>query len=85
VWHDPNIENCSTVEIARLTEKVKNFVAIFEAGQNFNNFDNTIMIEPQVLQTITSELASITDKNDSAILPNDLDNTINIIGAIVRL
>ena len=85
VWHDPNIENCSTVEITRLTEEVNNFVAIFEARENFNNFDNTIMIEPQVLRTVTGELANITDKNDSAILPNDLDNTINIIGAIVRL
>jgi len=43
------------------------------------------MIEPQVLQTITGELANITDKNDSALLPNDLDNTINTVGAIVRL
>jgi len=85
VWHDPNIENCSTVEITRLIEEVNNFVAIFEARENFNNFDNTIMIEPQVLRTITGELANITDKNDSAILPNDLDNTINIVGAIARL
>ena len=84
VWHDPNIENCSTVEITRLTEEVYNIVATFDVGQNFSNFDNTIMIEAQALQTITGELASITDKSDTAILPNDLENIINIIEAILR-
>jgi len=78
-WHDPNIENCSTVEITRLAEEVYNFVAFFEDG-----FDNTIMIGPQVLETITGELASITDKSGTAILPNDLDNAINIIEDVLR-
>jgi len=31
VWHNPNIENCSIVEITRLTEEVNNFVAIVKA------------------------------------------------------
>jgi len=85
VWHDPNVESCSTVEIIRITEEINNIVAISNARQNLNNSDLTLAVEPEVLQTITDDLATITDKNDSSILPNDLDNTINIIGAIIRL
>ena len=57
---------------------------IFDATRNSNNSDRTIMIEPEVLQSITDELASVTDKNDTTILPNDLGDTINTIEAILR-
>ena len=59
--------------------------AIFEATQNSSNSDRTIMVEPEVLQSITDELASVTDKNDTSILPNDLGDTINTLGTILRL
>ena len=84
VWHDPNVEECSTVEITRIKEEVQNLVAIFEATQNTNNSDRTIMVEPEVLELITSELASVTDKNDTSILPNDLGDTIDSVGAIIK-
>ena len=42
------------------------------------------MFEPKVLKSITSELASVTDKNDTIILPNDLEDTIDSLGAIIR-
>ena len=79
------MEECSTVEITRITEEVENLNAIFEATQNSNNSDRTIMVEPEVLQSITDELASVTDKNDTSILPNDLGDTINTLGTILRL
>ena len=85
MWHDPNVESCSTVEIIRITEEINNIVAISNARQNLNNSDRTLAVEPEVLQTITDDLATITDKNDTSILPNDLDNTVNIVGAIIRL
>jgi len=85
VWQDPNVENCSTVEIAVITEEVNKLNAIFEASQNSENSDRTIMVEPEVLQSITGELASVTDKNDTSILPNDLGDTINTVGTIIRL
>ena len=59
--------------------------AIFEATQNSSNSDRTIMVEPEVLQSITNELASVTDKNDTSILPNDLGDTINTLGTLIRL
>ena len=41
------------------------------------------MVEPEVLQDITGELASVTD-NDAVILPNDLNDTVNIVETILR-
>ena len=79
------MENCSTVEITRIKEEVENLNAIFEATQNSSNSDRTVMVEPEVLQSITDELASVTDKNDTSILPNDLGDTINTVGTILRL
>ena len=85
VWQLPNVQECSTVEITRITEEVEHLNAIFEATQNSNNSDRTVMVEPEVLQSITDELASVTDKNDTSILPNDLGDTINTLGTILRL
>ena len=76
VWQDPNVENCSTVEITRIQEEVQNLMNIIEATRNSNNSDRTIMVEPEALQFITGELASVTDKNETTLLPNDLGNTI---------
>ena len=76
--------NCSTVEITRIQEEVQNLLNIFEATQNSNNSDQTVMVEPEVLQSITDELASVTDKNDTTILPNDLGNTLDAVGSILR-
>ena len=78
------MDECSTVEITRITEEVNNLNTIFEATQNSNNSDRTVMVEPEVLQSITDELASVTDKNDTSILPNDLGDTINALGTILR-
>ena len=72
------------MEIVRIKEEVKKLVAIFEATQNSNNSDRTITVEPETLQSITSELVRVTEKNNTAILPNDLGDTINSVGAIIR-
>ena len=84
VWQPPNVEECSTVEITKLTEEVENLNAIFEATQNSSNSDRTVMVEPEVLQSITDELAVVTDKNDTSLLPNDLGDTIDTLGTILR-
>ena len=85
MWLDPNVENCSTVEITKIKEEVNNLMAIFAAFQNPNNSDRTLTIEPDILQTITEELVTNTNKNDIAILPNDLENVISIVENIIRL
>ena len=82
VWHDPNVENCSTVEIVQIKVAVNNILAI--SRQNLSNSDLTLAIEPEILQNITNDLATVIDKNDTSILPNDLDNVINTVGAIIR-
>ena len=84
MWHDPNVENCSTVEITKIREEVNNLKAIVEAFQNPNNSDHTLTIEPEILQTITEELATNTDKNDTTILPNDLRNVISTVEDVIR-
>ena len=84
VWNKPNVENCTTVEITRIKEEVQNLMNIFENIQNTNNSDRTVTIEPQILASITSELANLTAKNNTAILPNDLSATINTVGTILR-
>ena len=83
-WQDPNVENCSTVEITRIAEQVENLMNIFDSIQNTNNSDRTVMIEPEVLDGITGELASVTNKDDTVILPNDLGNTLDTVGTILR-
>ena len=84
-WHDPNVENCSTVEITKIREEVNNLMAIFAAFHNPNNSDRTLTIQPDILQTITEELVTNINKNDIAILPNDLENVISIVEDIIRL
>ena len=78
------MDNCSTVEITRIQEEVQNLMNIFEATRNSNNSDRTIMVEPEVLQSITNELASVTDKNETTLLPNDLGNTLETMETILR-
>ena len=78
------MDNCSTVEITRITEQVKDLAAIFAASQDRSNSDRTITIDSDVFETITADLASATDMNDTSILPLDLQNTIETVGAVLR-
>ena len=86
MWQPPNVSECSTVEITRITEEVENLNAIFEATQNSSNSDRTVMVDPEVLESITGELASVTEKdeNTTSFLPNDLEDTIDTLGTILR-
>ena len=86
MWQPPNVAECSTVEITRITEEVENLNAIFEATQNSSNSDRTVMVDPEVLESITGELASVTEKdeNTTSFLPNDLEDTIDTLGTILR-
>ena len=81
MWHDPNVENCSTVEITKIKEQVNNFRAIVEANQNPINSNRTLTVKPEDLQIITDELVTNTDEN---ILPNDLKNVISTVEDIIR-
>ena len=80
MWHNPNVENCSTLEITKIREEVN---VIFAAFQNLDNSDHTLTVEPEVLQTITEELVTNTNKS-IAILPNDLENVISIVEDIIK-
>ena len=60
-------------------------MAISAAFWNTNNSDHTVVIESDVLQSITSELSSATDKSDGPILPNDLINIVDTVGDLLRL
>ena len=84
MWHDPNVENCSTIEITKIKEEINNLRAIVEANQNVNNSNRTLTVKPEVLQIITDELATNTDKNNITILPNDLKNVISTVEDIIR-
>ena len=84
IWHNPNVENCSTVEITKIREEANNLRVISAAFQNPNNSDRTLTIEPEVLETITEALATNTDKDDIPILPNDLRNVISTVEDIIR-
>ena len=78
------MDNCSTVDITRISEQVKDLAAIFAASQDSSNSDRTIIIYPDVFETITADLASATDKNGISILPLDLQNTIETVEAVLR-
>ena len=84
-WQPPNVDECSTIEITRIREEVENLNATFTAAQNPNNSDRTIMVEPEDIRSITGDLASVTDKDNTSFLPNDLGNTLDTIGIILRL
>ena len=72
MWHDPNVENCSTVEITNVRETVNNLM---------ENSNDSLS---KVVENITEELARGTEKNIT-IFPNDLQNVINITRDIIRL
>ena len=82
-WQDPNVENCSTVEITKIREEVNILRAIFAAMQNLNNSNHTLTVEPEDLQTITEELVANTNRS-IAVLPNDLENVISIVEDIIK-
>ena len=84
VWHDPNVDSCSTVEITRIAEEVNKLTAIVAASQNPEDSDRTITVESDDIEIISRDLASATDKNNASILPNDLESTINTVGNIIR-
>ena len=84
-WQPPNVDECSTVEITKIREEVENLNAVLAATQNSSNSDCTIVVEPEDIQSITRDLVSETDKDNTSILPNDLGNTLDTIGIILRL
>ena len=80
------MENCSTVEITRIQEEVKNLMTIFLASQISNSLDVTVTVtvERDTLQSISGELANVINTSDTGILPNDLEDTINTTEIILR-
>ena len=85
MWQPPNVDNCSTVEITRIREDVNNLNAIFAVSRNPSNSDLTVIIDPDDLESITSELSNATDRIGAPILPNDLINIIDTVGVLLRL
>ena len=81
VWHDPNVENCSTVVITEIREEVNNLMAVVKA----RNISNHTLLSIFV-QNITNDLARNTEINTTnTIFPNDLQTAIYIISDIIRL
>ena len=84
VWQPPNVDECSTVEITRIAEEVNYLLAIVAASQDPNNSDRTTTIESDAFESLSDELASAIDKDNTTILPNDLRNTIESVGGLLR-
>ena len=82
-WQEPDVNNCSTVEITRIMEEAERLDEILKNASNSENADLTIMVEPEVVEAITEELASLTDIEET-ILPNDLANTLGTIDSLIR-
>ena len=78
------MDECSTVEITKIRKEVENLNAVFVATQNPSNSDRTIMVKPEDIQSITGDLASVTEKDNTSFLPNDLGNTLDTIGIVLR-
>ncbi|XP_065913065.1 hemicentin-1-like isoform X2 [Dysidea avara] len=83
-WQEPDVNNCSTVEITRIMEEAERLDEILKNALNSENADLTIMVEPEVVEAITEELASLTD-NEETILPNDLANTLGTIDSLISV
>ena len=84
VWGDPNVDDCSTVEITKITEDVEQLMATFAAIEDPSNSDRTVTVESDAFESITGDLANATDKDDAVILPNDLENAIETVEAVLR-
>ena len=84
VWDNPNVDNCSTVEITKIAEEVKQLMATFAAIEDPSNSDRTVTVESDAFESITGDLANATDKGDAVILPNDLENAIETVEAVLR-
>jgi len=75
------------VEITRINERAQYLEEIFLSSTDPDNPDLTVMVEPEVVESIATELASITkmDENDTRpILPNDLSSTLGTIDTLIR-
>ena len=72
------------MEITRINEEAERLNDIIKAASNPNNTDLTLMVEPEVVEAITEELASITSDKEETILPNDLSNTLGTIDSLIR-
>ena len=72
------------MEITRINEEAERLNEIIKAASNPNNTDLTLMVEPEVVEAITEELASITSDKEETILPNDLSNTLGTIDSLIR-
>ena len=84
VWDDPNVDNCFIVEITKIAVEVEQLMATFAAIEDPSNSDRTVTVEAYAFESITSDLAKATDKDDAVILPNDLENAIETVKAILR-
>ena len=78
------MDECSTVEITRIAEEVNYLLAIVAASQDPNNSDRTTTIESDAFESLSDELASAIDKDNTTILPNDLRNTIESVVGLLR-
>ena len=84
VWQPSNVDECSTVEITRIAEEINYLLAIVAASQDPNNSNRTTTIESDTFESLSDELANAIDKDNTTILPNDLRNTIESVGGLLR-
>ncbi|XP_065914251.1 adhesion G protein-coupled receptor L3-like [Dysidea avara] len=69
-WQEPNMDNCSTIEITRIMEEVNNLTP-----------DS---VEPEAVVALTGRLTNITTM-ERAIFPSDLQNTLTTLETFLSI
>ena len=79
-----NVSQCHTVEILMLSDRANELQSILSDNTNNGTRDLTTTFDIMEVQVVSDELAMLTNNTGSALLPNDLDTTNNIVNTLIR-
>ena len=79
-----DVSQCYTVEISMLSDRATELESILNDNINSDSRDLTILFDITEVKGVSDELVMLTNNSESAILPNDLDTTNNIVNTLIR-
>ena len=79
-----NVSQCHTVEILMLSDRADELQSILSDNTNNDTRDLTTTFDIMEVQAVSDDLAMLTNTTESALLPNDLDATNNIVNTLIR-
>ena len=67
-----------------LSDRAKELSNVLNSNTNTGSRDLTTLFDITEVQVVSDELAVITNRTDTPILPNDINTTNNVVTTLVR-